>query len=390
MGLRRWDEARACCEAALDAGAGPRITLGLVLAYLGEPEVGEAHLRRALELAANGEETARAYLHLGRAAARCAAITRARWRRWSTASARRPRLGLRGSFGHFMYVNAADDLLRLGRWDEAAERLAEAERMDLSRTASALRRAIAGQLHALRGELEAARRELDAAGDDGLPSEFLTPLAAARAALALARGRRRRRRACTSTARSAASRTRSTRRRCTRSALRAEAEAAEQARARRRAPDPARAGALLAGLERAASTATPPPDALAHRALARAEHARVDGRSRAASCWAAAADAFDALAEPYPAAYARAARGRGACCWRAATARRAALRARGRARHGAVALGARPLREAVEALARRARLDLDARRRRPPPATTTASGLTDARGRGAAGCSPTG
>ena len=44
------------------------------------------------------------------------------------------RLGLRGSFGHFMYVNAADDLLRLGRWDEAAERLAEAERIDLSRT----------------------------------------------------------------------------------------------------------------------------------------------------------------------------------------------------------------------------------------------------------------
>ncbi len=60
--------------------------------------------------------------------------------------------------------------------------------MDLSRTASALRRAIAGQLHALRGEFAAARAELDAAADDGLPSEFLTPLAAARAALALAEG----------------------------------------------------------------------------------------------------------------------------------------------------------------------------------------------------------
>ena len=65
MGLRRWEESRACCEAALAAGAGPRITLGLVLGYLGEPDAGEAHLQQALELAQTGEDTARAYLHLG-------------------------------------------------------------------------------------------------------------------------------------------------------------------------------------------------------------------------------------------------------------------------------------------------------------------------------------
>src|SRR5262249_15539916 len=50
MGLRRWQEARERCEAALDAGAGPRITLGLVLAFLGEAERGEAYLQEALTL----------------------------------------------------------------------------------------------------------------------------------------------------------------------------------------------------------------------------------------------------------------------------------------------------------------------------------------------------
>ena len=44
MGLRRWSESRACCEAGLAAGAAPRITLGVVLAFLGEPEAGEAWL----------------------------------------------------------------------------------------------------------------------------------------------------------------------------------------------------------------------------------------------------------------------------------------------------------------------------------------------------------
>ena len=172
-------ESRACCEAALAAGAAPRITLGVVLAFLGEPDAGEAHLREALALSASGEETARAYLHLGE-------LLRVRGDHAQALEAmvdgerEAARLGLRGSFGHFMYVNGADDLFRLGRWDEAAERLAEAATMDLSRTAGALRRATAGQLHVARGDLDAARRELEAADDDGLPAEFLAPLAAAR------------------------------------------------------------------------------------------------------------------------------------------------------------------------------------------------------------------
>ena len=40
-------------------------------------------------------------------------------------------LGMRGTFGHFMFVNGAADLVRLGRWDEAQERLEAAERLEL-------------------------------------------------------------------------------------------------------------------------------------------------------------------------------------------------------------------------------------------------------------------
>ena len=81
MGLRRWSEARACCEAALSAGAAPRITLGVVLAFLGEAEAGEAHLRRALELVGVGRGDGPRVPAPRRAAARRAATTRARWRR---------------------------------------------------------------------------------------------------------------------------------------------------------------------------------------------------------------------------------------------------------------------------------------------------------------------
>ena len=62
--------------------------------------------------------------------------------------------------------------------------------------------------------------------------------------------------------------------------LRAEAELAERTRARRGEPDRTRAAALLAGLD-ALLAGSAPPDALAHRALAHAELARVDGAADA-------------------------------------------------------------------------------------------------------------
>jgi DNA-binding CsgD family transcriptional regulator len=351
MGLRRWEESRACCEAALDAGAAPRITLAVVLTYLGDAEAGEAHARRALELAASGEETARGYLLLGEAlrvrgdhAGALAAMV--------DGEREAARLGLRGSFGHFMYVNGADDLLRLGRWEEAAARVTDAARMDLSRTAGALRRGIAGQLYTARGEFDAARAELDAAADEGLPAEFLTPLAVARATLALAEGNPV---AAAVHVEGALGGVEDPFYTAPLYALgvRVEAELAERERAHRRAPDRARAQALLDRLEALAG----PPDSMAQLALGRAEVSRVDG-SPAPASWERAAALFDALAEPYPAAYARL---HGAeAMLLAGGPKAAAAAALGAAREVAEALGAKPLREAADALARRARLELHA------------------------------
>ena len=370
MGLRRWEESRACCEAALEAGAPPRITLGVVLAFLGEPDAGEAHLREALALSASGEETARAHLHLGE-------LMRVRGDHARALEAmvdgerEAARLGLRGSFGHFMYVNGADDLFRLGRWDEAAARLEEAARMELSRTARALRRATAGQLHVARGELEAARRELEFT-DDELPAEFLAPIAAARAALALADGDP------AAAAGHVAGALGGVEDPFYTSPLyslgvRAEAELAEHERARRRTPDPSRARALLQALDALAEPSIS-LDAQAHRTLARAEFSRIEGRP-SAELWSEAAAAFDALAEPYPAAVARFHAAEATLIARGE--REPAARSLAAARAVAVGLGATPLREAVDALARRARLDLEELPTAPDPVADDGVGLTE-------------
>ncbi|MDA0174494.1 LuxR C-terminal-related transcriptional regulator [Solirubrobacter taibaiensis] len=360
MGLRRWAESRACCEAGLEVGAAPRITLGVVLAHLGEAEAGEAHLRRALELAAGGEETARAYLHLGE-------LLRVRGEYAGALAVmdegerEAARVGLMGSFGQFMYVNGADDRLRLGRWDEAADRLARAARMELSRTAAALRRATAGQLHALRGDVAAARAELDAAGDDALPSEFLAPLAAARATLALAERRPEAARLHLTGALGLVQDPLYTPPLYS-LALRAEADAAV----------PGAVDGLLVALDQllVGGGGPPPPGARAHRALAAAEHSRALGASSRA-LWDAAVAAFDALGEPYPAAYARLRLAEAVLL--AGEDRTAATAALRLAHERAVALGARPLADDALALARRARLDLAGA---AAPACADSSGLT--------------
>ena len=93
----------------------------------------------------------------------------------------------------------------------------------------------------------------------------------------------------------------------------------------------------------------------ANRLTAAAEATRVDGRFDPAA-WRAVAEAWDAFERPYFAAYAR---------WREAEAALAAATGRGSRRPEArrrrcERLGARPLRDAIEALARRARISLSA------------------------------
>jgi DNA-binding CsgD family transcriptional regulator len=142
--------------------------------------------------------------------------------------------------------------------------------------------------------------------------------------------------------------------------MRAEADA--DARAGQRDPDGGErvreGGRLLARLDAAIERhrgAGGVPEAQAHRALAVAELARLRGE-HVAQPWIQAADAWDALAAPYRAAYAR---------WRAAEALLTAPGGRGdavlalrAAVQAAGALAAGPLLQEINGLARRARLDL--------------------------------
>ena len=252
------------------------------------------------------------------------------------------RLGLRGSFGHFMFVNGADDLLRLGRWEEASARLQRARGWTCPgrpprcaarpRDGSPCSGAISAVAHA----------ELAESADNGLPSEFLAPLAFARAALALAEGDPAAARRLAATALAGVAGPAVFRRRCTPSALRA-------------ATDPADADALLADLERLLNLKRDSPSLDspgAYLALARAEHARATGRP-AAPLWCAAAGRSSSW---------------GSRIWRR-TRGSSRLKRRSRqetarprcapladAHRVAEGLGARPLSAAAEALARRARL----------------------------------
>ena len=105
-----------------------------------------------------------------------------------------------------------------------------------------------------------------------------------------------------------------------------------------------------------------------------AELTRLDGAADPAT-WQAAADTWQQLGRPYPAAYAQ---------WRHAEALLAGAAGAEvaaeplRAAHAAAArLGAAPLRTQLEALARRARISLTAAEPEPAPAPARPHGLTD-------------
>ena len=272
MGLRRWEESRACCEAALAAGAAPRITLGVVLTFLGEPDAGEAHLREALALLGlrRGD---RARLPAPRRVAARARRPRGRaMRRWSTASVRPRGSACAGPSGTSCTSTPPTTCSGSDAGRRRRERLEAAAAMDLSRTADALRRATAGQLHVARGDLAAARLVLEPT-DDGLPAEFQAPLAAARAALALADGEPAAAADHVAGALGGVEDPFYTAPLYS-LGLRVEAELAERERARRRTPDTARAVRLLEALDaarrrRRLAGRARPPRARRRRALPR-------------------------------------------------------------------------------------------------------------------------
>jgi DNA-binding CsgD family transcriptional regulator len=365
--------------------ASVRITLGLTFAFLGRGAEAEAELRRGLELAESlglAEETVRGYIYLGE-------VLRVRGDRDAALEAMvageriAAELGMRAAFGSFMYVNAIEDLLALGRWDEAERRAEAAERMELSVTGAVMHRVNAGLLRALRGDLQAAGAQLDRAAEaarDPLPSEIVTPLQSARAALALAEARpdEARRHVEEAFARIGESKDLLYTPVLHALGVRAEAELAERARSRRQDDDVAagrlRAEALLADLDRTLAAADhAPPEALAQRAVALAEWSRLAGVSRPQP-WHKAVAAWDALGQPYPAAYARLRTAEAMLT--AGGDRAAAAELLADAHRTASALGAAPLREEIELLARRARLNLEPAPAPAVPAMDGTGGLT--------------
>jgi DNA-binding CsgD family transcriptional regulator/tetratricopeptide (TPR) repeat protein len=375
--MGRWEEARNRSEEGLELAREARAAaeegyartvLGTALAFLGDPGAGEAHVREGLRIAeelGRAEDLVRAYAHLaevlrldGRLAEALALMLEGE----ETAA----RFGMSKSFGRSLSVNAAEDLFRLGRWDEAAARLRRTARLKLRFAAELLHHLLVGQLSVARGDFQQASSSLQRAREmcsPGVDADFLVGVHAAWAELALWEGRPEDAREEVQQALGAldgpgdplyAPMLYSL-------GVRAEADVAEQVRPLRREAECDRARetaeTLLRGLDQLIerhSLKKPSAEALAHRALAQAEFGRLVGRPDP-RLWSAAAQRWESLEQLYPAAYAR---------WREAeslpgAARRAKAAAPLRVAHETAALlGAEPLVDGIERLARVANLSL--------------------------------
>ncbi len=173
--LGRWQDARAKAAAAIELAGGDatlategsaRALLGTSMAFLGEPDAGERELRDALALARRAgstEDLVQIYLDLGEVLRLEGRILEALE---LMLEGEQVAIG-RGAvpYGNFMAANAADDLLRLGRWNELEERLAELALRDLHRPAKLWTMSVAGRLHAARGRFDQARAEFEAAAE---------------------------------------------------------------------------------------------------------------------------------------------------------------------------------------------------------------------------------
>jgi DNA-binding CsgD family transcriptional regulator/tetratricopeptide (TPR) repeat protein len=275
-------------------------------------------------------------------------------------------LGLERATGSYVASNLAAGLLSTGQWEECARLTAALLEVDsLCPFAVDTTR---GLLLTRQGEFTAARKEFDDAERLSPPAEQWS-IWVGRAQLALWEGRHDQ----------AATAVAETLRwiaeqdpeavpaellcLCYATALRLEADRAELAAARRRADDVAaarqRAAPVIAALDRLSDSPSPQariPLAACDLLLARAEQSRLDGRSDPER-WRAAAVAWERLAYPFEAAYARfrqteALLASGPHHKQAETILRPTHQT-------AVTLGAAPLQREIELLAQRGRLRLE-------------------------------
>ena len=383
MLLDRWRESAALCEEAIaiarlvgsrEVEGHARNTLGLDLAAQGRCEEAVAALELALAIArevGNVDDIGRAHVNLTEALLFCG-FPREAADAVDRGIVEADAIGITGSYGSVIRHNGIQVNYDLGRWDTAARLAAESlssgpvgeinpDRYRISRWVP---------LIVATGDFDLARTQLDRLGEllDGVPVEaqFSGNYHAATAELALWEGR-------PLDALDEIDRGLELigdegwhwfYARLHRIGARAAADAAELARTRRdregvevalRRGEALRAARhqIYAGMledehgRQAAMT-------IAESALADAEDARLRGSS-AAGAWAAARERWTEVERPYLEAYA---------AWREGEAhlvdgdRPAAAAALRSAHATATELGARPLREAIESLAKRARIDV--------------------------------
>jgi DNA-binding CsgD family transcriptional regulator/tetratricopeptide (TPR) repeat protein len=397
--LQRWDESRERAEAALEEArrAGAREeeayaanVLGLVLAFLGDPIRGEEHVRLAKRIAEDGgsaEDVARVYIHLGEVL-RIQGEFSAALQVMVGGEALAAEMGMVDSFGRAMSVNAAEDLLHLGRWDDAYERLRQTGRRKLSTLAELLQRFLEGRLAVGRGDFSGAAAQLSRARelcDQKTHVGYLAGTYAGLAELALWEHRPRDARAAIAEAFQLVG---------DRDdplyapvllwmGVRAEVEVADQAfghvRAQAIEDFAASANRLhgrLARIIERYSAVLAPAGADAYLRLASAELTRLDERPQP-DLWKQAARKWHALSDPYLEAYA---------LWRRAESVLVSAHPRAGAADDlraawqtAVRLDAAPLRQEIGALARAARIELSLESdadRRPLPPRSNPFGLT--------------
>ncbi len=347
-------------------------TLGLVVAYQGNFDLGIRYVRQALSIAEEMQDASAivgGYIALSGllgVAGRLEEATQVALEGCEVAS----HLGLERQYRPILETNAASVLFELGRWEDATRLVAAAAQQGPSGMTEMAVLASAAELAIAQGDFARAQEQLARA--EALCRNILTPgyhrkLWELRAELAI--GQSRLEDAIAAVAEGlqlfAQGDERSFAGPLLMLGLRAHADRAELARARQADADAVAAQqagyALLEEAVRLVANPLDPaasvlPEGSAVAAGCEAEISRLDGCSNP-RLWEAAAARWDELGRPYPGAYAR---------WRQAE---ACLTTKGaRSKAGPVLrqalevvarLGAQPLRRELERLARRAGIDLE-------------------------------
>jgi DNA-binding CsgD family transcriptional regulator len=350
--------ARAVGSKVQEASA--MITLGSAIGYLVDPLEGQEVLREGLRLALDTEDhdtALRGYVNLSD-------ILEGTGAHREAASAARQgvdlagRVGLSRNFGAYLVGNLAESLVRLGEWEEATGLAHEVAGIGLIGVFPASVEELMGYMAAKSGRLSEAEQHLRAArrqlGDNREP-QFVQALLYIEADVARARGD-----LAAAAALVADGLAESTAWSARYSwpliwlGARINADGAERARDRNgdagATPEPYVPDALLTD-----AIGTPSPAAVAYRALAEAERLRGLGQP-AREQWREAVRAWEAATDVWPLTYAQFRLAEALC---AAGNRTEATDLLREAAATCEWLGARPLLDDVQALARRARIDLD-------------------------------